>query len=94
MIPKLVHLSEVRALPGHRLFVRFDNGAEGEADMSWLLTSDGPVVQPLKDAAEFARVFLEMGAPTWPTGFDLDPSNLHQKMKDSGALRSVGVAAE
>ena len=31
------------------------------------------MVQPLKDPAYFARVFLDLGAPTWPNGFDMAP---------------------
>ena len=46
----------------------------------------GPMVEPLKALDYFARVFVEMGAPTWPNGFDLDPINLYMQLRDSGAL--------
>jgi hypothetical protein len=39
----------------------------------------------------FARVFVEMGAPTWPNGFDLDPINLYMQMRDAGALTQVAA---
>ena len=32
------------------------------------------MIAPLRDEAYFARVFLELGAPTWPNGFDVDGS--------------------
>lgn len=92
-IPELVHVASAKALPGHRLALVFSNGAEGVADLSWIASSDGPMVQPLKDEAFFARVFVEMGAPTWPNGYDMDPSNLHHTMKLSGEL-TRSVAAE
>ena len=30
-------------------------------------------MRPLKEPTFFARVFVELGALTWPNGFDLDP---------------------
>ena len=44
------------------------------------------MVEPLKSSDYFARVFVEMGAPTWPNGFDLDPINLYMEMRDAGVL--------
>ena len=49
------------------------------------------MVRPLKDPAYFARVFVEMGAPTWPNGFDLDPINLYMELRDAGALTRVAA---
>ena len=39
----------------------------------------------------FARAFVEMGAPTWPNGFDLDPINLYMELRDAGALTRVAA---
>jgi hypothetical protein len=50
------------------------------------------MVEPLRAPEYFARVFVEMGAPTWPNGFDLDPINLYMKMRESGDLRQVAAA--
>jgi hypothetical protein len=32
------------------------------------------------------RVFVELGALTWPNGFDLDPIALHDRMAEAGEL--------
>ena len=45
------------------------------------------MVEPLKDPAFFARVFVEMGVPTWPNGFDMDAIKLHMDMAAAGELR-------
>ena len=50
------------------------------------------MVVPLRDPAMFERVFIEMGAPTWPNGFDLDPINLYMQMRDAGALTNSRAA--
>ena len=40
----------------------------------------------------FQRVFIEMGAPTWPNGFDLDPIHLYMQMRDAGGLSNSRAA--
>ncbi len=44
------------------------------------------MVRPLKEPTFFARVFVELGALTWPNGFDLDPIALHDLMSVAGEL--------
>lgn len=90
----MVDVLRVRALGARRLALRFSDGCEGEYDCAPLFEKDGPMVQPLKDPAFFARVFIEEGAPTWPNGFDLDPIALYMRLRDAGMLRAAIVAAE
>ena len=44
------------------------------------------MVEPLRDPAYFARVFLEDGAPTWPNGYDAAPGWLRREIETAGAL--------
>ena len=73
-----------------RLFVRFDDGTEGEDDLSGRMR--GPVFEPLKDPEYFARVRLtDYGAPCWPNGVDLAPDALYERIRAKlGARRVVG----
>ncbi|MGP0092170.1 MAG: DUF2442 domain-containing protein [Xanthobacteraceae bacterium] len=82
----MVDVLRLRPLDGYRLWVRFTDGSEGVRDLSDVITSGGPMVEPLKASEYFARCFVEMGAPTWPNGFDLDPINLYMEMRAAGAL--------
>ena len=50
------------------------------------------MLEPLRNEIYFARVFLELGAPTWPNGFDIAPEWLRCEMAAAGELK--GVAAE
>jgi hypothetical protein len=50
------------------------------------VTAGGPMIEPLRDPAFFARVFIELGTLTWPNGFDLDSIALHDEMKKVGLL--------
>jgi hypothetical protein len=87
----MVDVLRLKVLDDHRLWFRFSDGNEGVRDFSALLASGGPMVEPLKAPDYFARAFVEMGAPTWPNGFDLDPINLYRELRDAGALTRVAA---
>ena len=82
----MVDVLRLRALDGYRLWVRFTDCSEGVRDLSAVIASGGPMVEPLKAPEYFARVFVETGAPTWTNGHDLDPINLYMEMRVTGAL--------
>ncbi len=87
----MVDVLRLKALDSHRLWVRFSDGSEGVRDFSDILAEGGPMVEPLNTQDYFARAFVEMGAPTWPNGFDLDPINLYMELRDAGALTRVAA---
>lgn len=91
-MPTLIKIREVKALPGRRLSLVFSDGARGVHDLGWLFANSGPMIEPLRDPAMFERVFLEHGAPTWPTGFDLSPWGLRRRMEDAGELQPAAAA--
>lgn len=76
----------LRPLDGYRLWLRFTDGREGVRDLSAFIAEGGEMVEPLKSPEYFARAFVELGAPTWPNGFDLDPINLYMELRAAGAL--------
>jgi hypothetical protein len=82
----MIDVVSVKPLGGYRLRVAFSDGSVGERDFSSTVARNGEMVRPLKDPAFFARVFVELGALTWPNGFDLDPIALHDRMAEAGEL--------
>ena len=89
---KLVKARRVRPLKDYRLEIEFSDGSSGVADLSdFVLT--GPMMEPLREQAFFAQVFIEMGVPTWPNGCDIDPTALRMRLKQSGQLHQR-MAAE
>ncbi len=88
----MVDVLRLRPLKERRLWLRFTDGSEGVCDLSGVVEAGGPMVEPLREVDYFARVFVEMGAPTWPNGFDLDPINLYMEMKKGGLLRKIAAA--
>ena len=66
-----------------KIRLSFNDGVQGTVDFSdWL---EGPVFEPLKDRAYFARFFVEGGTVTWPNGADIAPETLHERAKVSAA---------
>ncbi|MDE2156697.1 MAG: DUF2442 domain-containing protein [Xanthomonadaceae bacterium] len=49
--------------------------------------------QPLADPTFFARYFIELGALTWPNGFDLSAESLRRRLEDMGGLGQDAEAA-
>lgn len=74
----------IQARPNFRLYVELADGRSGEVDMSSELW--GPMFDPLRDPALFARVTLdELGIPTWPNGADLAPEFLEERLEAVGS---------
>jgi hypothetical protein len=61
----------VEVRPPHGLHLSFDDGLIRDVDLADELW--GPVFEPLKDPAFFARVSVGHGTVVWPNGVDLDP---------------------
>lgn len=72
-----VRVTAVEVVGDYRLRLTFDDGAVTEADFADDLW--GPLAQPLRDPAYFARVAIDPQSRTvvWPNGYDPSPEVLH-----------------
>jgi Protein of unknown function (DUF2442) len=84
---EIIKVLKVEKLRSFRLRLYFSDGTEGEWDFENLIAEGGSMVESLKNSKYFKRVFLQLGALTWPNGFDLDSIALHDEMMGAGALR-------
>jgi len=77
----LKDIVEARHLGGYRVCIRFEDGAEGEVDLSRLVEFTG-VFEALRDPEEVRRVTVhpELGTICWPSGGDLDPDSLYSQV--------------
>lgn len=77
----LKDITEARHVGGHRIWLRFEDGAEGEIDLGELTPFTG-VFEPLRDPAYVARLRVErdLGTICWPNDADLDPVVLYAKV--------------
>jgi hypothetical protein len=77
--------TSVKALPNRRIWLRYDDGIEGEVDLSDLVGHG--VFEPLNSATVFNTVHLgSHGAIEWSPGLDLCPDAMY--------LRLTGKAVE
>ena len=77
----LTEVVEVRPLGGHRVYLRFADGLEGELDLARVIRFRGAFAA-LKDPKEFARVRVdpELGTIVWPNGAEVDPDVLYAEL--------------
>ena len=78
----LKDVTDVEAIGGHRLRLRFEDGVEGEIDVAKVVPFEG-IFASLRDPATFAsvRVNPELGTICWANGADLDPDVLYALIK-------------
>ena len=77
----MIDIVEARHLGGYRLWLRFEDGVQGEIDLAELIQFEGVFVA-LRDPARVAEVSVhpELGCLHWPNGADLDPDVLYAKV--------------
>ena len=68
----------VRPTGEHNLWLRFEDGVEGEVDLKPIVSFKGGVA-PLTDLHYFEQVCVnqELGTICWPNGTDIDPLVLY-----------------
>jgi hypothetical protein len=71
-------LTELRHVRQHTLWLRFEDGLEGELDLSDALIGD--VFEPLRNVHSFAEARIEYGAVVWPNGADWAPESLRERL--------------
>ena len=74
----IVRVTDARLVRDFVVWVRFNDGSEGEIDLSQEL--EGPIFEPLRDPELFARLRLddELHTLVWPNGADFAPELLHE----------------
>ena len=83
----------VEARPDFKVWVRFENGVEGEADLSDL-AGQGVFKRWTENPAEFDKVTVdpESGTVAWPGGLDVAPDRLYSEVLR--ATGGVGASAK
>ncbi len=82
----MIWVTDAKALPDYRLWVRFSDDTDGEADLKDFITSDArPIVAALRDQSAFYAIRVEMDTVVWANGFDLAPEFLYERAKAHAA---------
>ena len=78
---ELVDVIAVKHVRDYVLWLKFEDGTEGEVDIRSSLR--GPVFEPLRDLEYFkqVRVEPELGTIVWPNGADIAPETLYARLR-------------
>jgi hypothetical protein len=84
----LDRIVEVEARPEYRVWLRFEDGLEGEISLAHLVGRG--VFSSWRDETEFRKVFIdeESGTIAWPGGVDLAPDALRERLAAAAAISS------
>jgi hypothetical protein len=76
----MVDVVEARYVRDYTVWLKFEDGAEGEVDLSAEL--HGPVFEPLRDPTYFRHFIVspDLGTISWPNGADFAPEFLYDKL--------------
>jgi len=75
-------VTAARALANYRLWVRFDDGVEGEVDLrDFVMNDQRPIVTALRVPDGFASIRVEHDTVVWENGFDLAPEYLRAHLR-------------
>lgn len=76
-------VTHARVIANYRLWVRFNDGVEGEVDLAGLVMSDQrPIVAALRVPEAFCCVSVEHDTVVWQNGFDLAPEYLRANLRN------------
>jgi len=76
----MLDVIEARHVSGYTLWIRFEDGTQGEVDLSAELY--GEVFEPLRDETYFRSFHVnpETGTIEWPDRADFAPEFLYEKL--------------
>ena len=76
-----LHVTEAKYLHDYIIWMRFNDGTEGEIDLETEL--EGEMFESLRDIEKFSRFHVdpELQTIVWENGADLAPEFLHENMK-------------
>ena len=72
------HVIEAKYIAGHKIWLRFDDGASGEIDLSDEL--EGPIFEPLNNVEFFRQFIVRYNTLSWENGADFAPEFLREKL--------------
>ena len=77
----MIRVIEARYISGYTLWLRFNDGMEGEVDLAADL--EGEVFEPFRDLGVFRSFELhpELHTVVWPNGADFAPEFLRERVR-------------
>jgi Protein of unknown function (DUF2442) len=75
----VIKVLNIRQMATFKLEIDFSDHTQGVFDAAVYLSSrSGPLLDMLRDADYFSRVFIDAGALCWPNGLEISPAKIHE----------------
>jgi hypothetical protein len=74
---------EVKAEPGHQLYIRFADGTSGKIQLD--ISELSGALAPLRDPVLFERVFVDHGVVAWLGDIELAPDAMYRHVVKQGS---------
>ena len=75
----MIKVLNARLTAPFTLEVDFSDHTQGVFDgAAYLAASSGPLLDKLREADYFARMFIDAGALCWPNGLEISPAKVHE----------------
>jgi hypothetical protein len=86
----LDRIVSAKPLPNYRIWIRFEDGLEGELSLAHLVGRG--VFASWVDEGAFRAVFVDQASGTvaWPGGIDLAPDALHRRLSELASTSGAG----
>ena len=87
----MLKIIAVRPLPSFKIWVKFQDGVEGQVDLSGLVGKG--VFSKWKEPGFFESVFIDKESHTvaWPGGIDLSPESLYTEITGKRLLKATNA---
>ena len=85
-------VTECKASPDYRLWLRFDDGVEGTVFLGDLL--EVGAFSAWRDVEQFCRAAVQAATVVWDAGIRLDPDILYQDLVASKAIQGFNPRRE
>jgi hypothetical protein len=75
----VIEVLNIRHIATFKLEIDFSDHTQGVFDaVAYLASRSGPLLDKLRDADYFSRVFIDAGALCWPNGLEISPAKIHE----------------
>lgn len=87
----MLEIVEAKPVGGHRLYLRFNDGVQGEIEVAQIVPFEG-VFAAFTDQRFFQQVYVDTdwGTVCWPGNLDLAPEPLWERVTGRKAVGHAG----
>ena len=76
----MINIVKIKYVDKYNLELHFSDNSFGVIDLSYLISKNTSLTNPLKDIEYFKNNFIDFGALCWKNGLELSAESLYEKL--------------